>query len=266
MNMNCDEVKADLGAYALGALDVALSASIAQHLAVCPGCLEELRQYQRVAQGLLFSPLNDTSSSAALPMIKAKLMAQITPARTPASVPVRNYAGPLRRNALQRVWAWWTRQFEVPRWAFAALASIGIVITGLLGLQTVRYVRLFAQYQQAVALLADAEARAVHLEGQKTTPKAWATLRYRSDSTVGLMNVGDLPAQPQKSYQLWLVDAQGKRDSGAVFMTQVNGKASYVVIAPRQFDSYVRFGVSIEPAGGSPGPTGPAALLSEVQK
>jgi anti-sigma-K factor RskA len=51
-----------------------------------------------------------------------------------------------------------------------------------------------------------------------------------------------------------------------VFMTQVNGKASYVVIAPRQFNSYVRFGVSIEPAGGSPGPTGPAALLSEVMR
>lgn len=49
---------------------------------------------------------------------------------------------------------------------------------------------------------ADAEARAVQLAGQKTYPKA--ILRYRNDSTVGLMNVGDLPALDEKSYQLWL--------------------------------------------------------------
>ncbi len=260
MNMNCDEVKTDLGAYALRALDAAEAASITQHLAVCPACLAEFRQHQRVATGLLFAPQPSKADLAVLPVIKAQLLAKIAP------VPERNYAQPLRQNLLQRWLAWWARHFEMPRWAFAALVSTGMVITGLLGLQTVRYVRLFAQYQQAVSLLADAEARAVRLEGQKSTPNAWATLRYRRDSTVGLMNVGDLPAQPQKSYQLWLVDAQGKRDSGAVFMTQVNGKASYVVVAPRQFDSYVRFGVSIEPAGGSPGPTGPAALLSEVQK
>ena len=267
MNMNCEDVRADLGAYALGALDAANRAAIAQHLEVCPGCLEELKPYQRIAQGLLFAAPN-RATAPTLAAIKTQLMAQVGSTLAPplTAAPLRNRAMPVRQNLLQRFWDWLFGHFHVPRWAVGALASIGLVATGLLGVQTVRYVRLFSQYQQAVSLLADAEARAVRLEGQKSTPKAWATLRYRTDSTVGLMNVGDLPAQPQKSYQLWLVDAQGKRDSGAVFMTQVNGKASYVVIAPRQFNSYVRFGVSIEPAGGSPGPTGPAALLSEVMR
>lgn len=63
-----------------------------------------------------------------------------------------------------------------------------------------------------------------------------------------------------------MVDAGGKRDSGAIFMTQTNGKASYVVVAPRRFESYVRFGVSIEPRA-CPGPTGSAlALIASLNK
>ncbi len=259
MNMNCDEVRGNLGAYALNALDAAERASLAQHLEACPSCMAKLLQHQLVAQGLLFA-VPDKGSTPAVSMIKTRLLAEI------AKIPQRNYALPPQRTTWQRFWDWLTGRLGMPRWAFAVLSVLSIVTTGLLGVQTMRYARLFSQHQQAVALLADAEARAVRLEGQKSTPNAWATLRYRQDSTVGLMNVGDLPTQTQKSYQLWLVDAQGKRDSGAVFMTQMNGKASYVVIAPRQFSSYVRFGVSIEPAGGSPGPTGPAALLSAVQK
>ena len=248
MNMNCDEVRADLGAYALGALDAPSAARIAQHLEGCPECRLELQQQLRVAQGLLFA----APAKVPPPALKAALLAQVMAA------PARQTR---KLNRWQRLTAWLFGAVEMPRWALGTLTSLALVVTGLFGLQTYRLAQLNAQYQAAVALLADAEARAVHLDGQKTYPNAWATLRYRTDGVVGLMNVGDLPTLNEKSYQLWLVDASGKRDSGAVFMTQTNGKASYVVVAPRRFESYVRFGVSIEPPGGSPGPTGPAALI-----
>jgi len=250
MDMNCEEVRDNLGAYALGALDAQMRARIAQHVGNCPDCRAELALQQRVAQGLLFATPAHTPPAN----LKAQLMTKVA-----ASAPARPAT---KRNWLERLMAWLFGSTQTPRWALGAMASLALVVTGLLGFQTYRFAQLNAQYQEAVALLADARAQLVHLDGQKVNPNAWATIRYRTDSTVGLMNVGDLPALDEKSYQLWLVDANGKRDSGAVFMTQTNGKASYVVVAPRRFESYVRFGVSIEPRGGSPGPTGPAALRS----
>lgn len=250
MDMNCEEVRENLGAYALGALDAQMRTRIAQHVGNCPDCRAELVLQQRVAQGLLFTP----PARLPPPNIKAQLIAKANA----ASASARPLA---KRSWLQRLMAWLFGSTQTPRWALGAMASLALVVTGLLGFQTYRFAQLNAQYQEAVALLADARAQLVHLDGQKASPNAWATIRYRTDSTIGLMNVGDLPALDEKSYQLWLVDASGKRDSGAVFMTETNGKASYVVVAPRRFESYVRFGVSIEPRGGSPGPTGPAALI-----
>ena len=66
-----------------------------------------------------------------------------------------------------------------------------------------------------------------------------------------------LPALAEdRVYQLWLVRPDGNRDTGALFRSS----GDILVTAPQAFSSYVRFGVTVEPAGGSPSPTGPGAL------
>jgi len=99
--------------------------------------------------------------------------------------------------------------------------------------------------------------------GTANAKDASATLLFDAQATSGVLLVRNLPALPaEKTYQLWLVDSTGQRDSGAVFTVppDANGPITYVVYAPRSLKSYVRCGVSIEPRGGSPKPTGPAAL------
>ncbi len=64
-------------------------------------------------------------------------------------------------------------------------------------------------------------------------------------------------------YQLWLIQ-DGQRTSGAVFSVNKYGYGSVWVSSPEPLSSYSDFGISIEPAGGSPGPTGDKVLGSPV--
>ena len=74
------------------------------------------------------------------------------------------------------------------------------------------------------------------------------------------LSITDLPKLPaDKQYQLWLIQ-DGQRDSGAVFSVDTNGSAQVNIDAKRPLTEYRAFGITIEPAGGSPGPTGERVL------
>jgi anti-sigma-K factor RskA len=60
---------------------------------------------------------------------------------------------------------------------------------------------------------------------------------------------------PAHQYQLWLVK-DGERRSGGVFDADEYGYANLLLRVPRDFRGFTAIGVSVEPAGGSPGPTG----------
>ena len=52
----------------------------------------------------------------------------------------------------------------------------------------------------------------------------------------------------------------GKRSSGGVFSVQDNGYGVLKIDSPLPLIEYQTFGVTIEPFGGSPGPTGKKVL------
>jgi anti-sigma-K factor RskA len=92
-------------------------------------------------------------------------------------------------------------------------------------------------------------------------------MRYDPQDDLAVVQTRNLPSLPEgEAYQLWLIDASGKHDSGAVFSipSGSNGMTILVVIAPRPMREYVSCGVSIEPKGGSKWPTGPAALKGKL--
>jgi anti-sigma-K factor RskA len=66
-------------------------------------------------------------------------------------------------------------------------------------------------------------------------------------------------------YQLWLIRG-GQRTSGGVFSIrdEKDGYGYLVVQAPDSLLSYDSFGVTIEPHGGSPGPTGNKVMGSDL--
>jgi anti-sigma-K factor RskA len=69
------------------------------------------------------------------------------------------------------------------------------------------------------------------------------------------------PLGAEQTYQIWLIDADGKRLSGGLFRpATVQGYTTATIQSPRPLREFVGIGVTVEPEGGSPGPTGSRIL------
>jgi anti-sigma-K factor RskA len=103
--------------------------------------------------------------------------------------------------------------------------------------------------------------RTVQMKGTENAPDAEALFEANAQGTEATLRVsGLMPLDPTQQYQLWLVKPDGSRDSGAVFSVEEDGSAVVHITPTERFNQYQRLGVTIEPAGGSPGPTGPQVL------
>ncbi len=79
----------------------------------------------------------------------------------------------------------------------------------------------------------------------------------------GRLIIQKLPAlPPDQDYQLWIIDS-GKRVSASVFDVDSRGKAEVSFLSDLLAKPDVSFGITIEPAGGSPLPTGTRVILGQ---
>ena len=84
--------------------------------------------------------------------------------------------------------------------------------------------------------------------------------RYRIDPATDqmLVVVSRLPQLPaDRAYQLWFVRPDSVRDSGGIFRVGTGGEGTILARAPAGLDAYTAIGITEEPVGGSPQPTGP---------
>lgn len=242
--MTCEETRANAGAYALGALSAGERAALAAHLAACPACAEHCAGFAPVGAGLLnAAPLRQPP-----PQLRAALLQKIQPA-------------PARVSFWARVAQGWAAPRRAVAFAAMALvlAAALIALAGTIG----QYAAGLQTRQMAQQLAADPAAAQLPLFGWVAAPQASGILRFRPDAKTGVLEARALPALPaDRAYQLWLVNLDGTRDSGAVF--QVRNSDEWVVVSgSKPLGQYIRFGITVEPAGGSPGPTGPGALNSQ---
>ena len=88
------------------------------------------------------------------------------------------------------------------------------------------------------------------------------SLLLNAETNTAVLFTWDLPELPQDQiYQIWLIDAGGNRISGGLFGTSPEYEyTSIQVVASSPLNDFVGLGVTIEPWGGSPGPTGPNVL------
>lgn len=249
--LTCDEIEESLPAMALGALDEHERRDVKAHMDACPNCREQYARYLEVSR-LLLDSVPQRQPPVAL---KNSLMTAIQPQRKARFVRFARWLGTAN---------------QLPRWAVGGLAVAAILLATLAGTlyadilgQKRLLARQLQEQQLTVSILAQKNKESVAMIGTSVAEGASATLLFETTSSTGVLVVHDLPALPSnQSYQLWLIDATGKRDSGAVFNMSTDGSntTSLVVSAPRGLKEYVKCGVSIEPRGGSPKPTGPAAL------
>lgn len=222
-----------LPAYALGCLDREEGEAVASHLASCSLCRAELAAFEGVVGRLPYA----VPDCAPPPALKQAVMARVQ-ARAPALA-----AAPPRGQA-----SWLGR--ALPLWAaVSAVLVLALAVSNLFLWQQLNQLRAQAGPMRTVALV-----------GTEVAPGAAATLVVSADGRQGALVVDDMPPlEGGKQYQLWLIE-DGRRTSGGVFSVDEHGYGMLWVSAPRPLSDYSSFGVTVEPAGGSPGPTGQRVL------
>jgi anti-sigma factor RsiW len=246
-NTEHKEILELIPAYALDSLDAEDATRVRQHLPDCDACQVELAAYAAVVDVL---PLASPDSQPS-PALKERLMARIEdqPAteQAPAAEPPEASSG-----WVQQISEAFQSLFSGPRWR-PVLWSATLLLVLVLAAGNI------IQWQQANSPSPNSWRR-VRLDSMELAPEASGIIYISADGRNGTVIVDQLPQLgPDQQYQLWLI-LDGDRTSGAVFSVDEDGYRGVQIESPIPLQEYGAFGVTIEPAGGSPNPTGERVL------
>ncbi len=225
----------DIPAFALGILEPEEALRVSSHLLTCSICQAEMKSYQEVVGELAVTlPLVTPPSR-----VKAAVLAQVRPTRhTP--------------GLLERLRAWFLAPGAGLRLAAAALILVLASSNVLLWTQVNRLDQMRSHGYGSVLL-----------KTTDTTVPATGMVVYTSDGKYGFLVVNGLPKLDEKQqYQLWLIKGQA-RTNGGVFSVEPDGYYVMEVESPLPLTTFDGFGITIEPSGGSPGPTGKRVLAGD---
>lgn len=248
--MSHEAVRDLIPAYALGVTDAEEQAEVERHLKQCAECRALLADYRLLADDLLYAVPQSSAPSHLAADLRRRL-AQPQP----------------REGIRKRFTLWISRPKGFPTRAGAWIALAASVVL-LFATNLYWWSRATAIEErvavQATAIVTLAEAPTVILQGDAPAPDARGVLYYRPEATVAILHVYHLPPLKQgKVYQVWLI-RNGQRDSGGLFTVDEEGEGTLLIIAPRPLREYTALGITIEPAGGSPGPTSPRVLGGDL--
>ncbi len=248
----------DLELLALGVLADEECQDLRAHLASCAECSRKFAEAQgRVALFALAAPPENPPSGA-----RERLLQKIRAEKSaPIAVPAR-VARPAAR--------WWNTVWA-PAAAVLAVATMLLWINDRhldKQLENLRkaeqsYGERIKQQQALVSFFSAQDTQAVSLAPRPQVSKgAWARVRY--NSRMGMIcYTGDLPAPPpNKEYQMWIVPMVGNPISAGAFMPASFTGGHICMAKMPEGISCKAFGVTIEPMGGMPHPTGPVVLAS----
>lgn len=230
----------NVSAYALGALDADESSALKIHLQTCESCRADLADYQRVGMGLLSA--------------------------LPPQAP-----GPRVRRALQKNLKGRRPSFRL---SFGqALLSGALALVLVLNVISIRQVDSLKKQQEqlnrelysgqtAIAMLAYPDTQSIPFY-QGGISGSLLVDRQRNLVAVFAWHLPPVPAE--KTYQMWLIDSQGDRTSGGFLVPELDRPFVTAVISTSlPLTGFTGFGITIEPSGGSPKPTGPRILLVDL--
>lgn len=223
-----------LPSLALGCLDPEEKREVEKHVRTCASCRAEVRELEMVCSALAYTtPVADPP-----PALKQRLLADCRP---------------------RPGFAWFAALFErwprlVPATALAAcLLTVLFATSSLL---------LWQGTKSAPVVVAD--MRVFPLQGTANMPEAAGRFVANTATGQGWLLVDALqPLKEDLQYQLWLI-RDGKRTSGGVFSVSQDGAADVLIASNLPFSAYDSVGITIEPYGGSPQPTGKKVLGGNI--
>ena len=225
--------------YVLDILPDAEASQVSTHLAGCLFCQAEFSRLQQVAD-ILPLALSQTSPS---PRVKRNLMGAIHTPKSKTSISSetmswKNLAGILRRR----------------------LPALGMALIMVLALSNLLLWKQFNSLNSP----ANTSMQVIALANTNDAPQAVGTLIMGQNGDYGTLVVDHLPLlDAEQQYQVWLI-RDGERTSSGLFSVNYEGYGSLELSAPLLLNQYDTIGITIEPRGGSPGPTGAKVLGSDL--
>lgn len=228
-----------LPAYTLDCLGEEETTLVSEHLAHCPACRAEFQAFQTVADQLALA----APEAAPPPRLKRQILERVQPPRPQP-------AGEARPS-------WWQQlaglfQRAAPAWGAVALILVVVLAASILW--------LWQRLDGAGTITTSGGMQVIALAGTEVAPDGTGTLVISADGEHGTLIVDGLPdLDEDQQYQLWLIRDE-QRTSGGVFSVNDEGYGALWISSPEPLSSYPAFGITVEPAGGSPGPTGEKVL------
>lgn len=239
-----DFVFPQLSAYSLDALDPEEAERVRLHLTTCSICQSELASYQRIVDELLLAVSIHEPPSG----LKTRLLKEIV---TP--LPQNSFTAQL-----------WLSLSSFFNWIFRPRIFRPLLAILLLALLTGN-VLVWRSQRATIDNNNPQKLRAFPLVGDESFPTASGYILVSSDGLSGAVVVDELPILAEdQTYQLWLIQPDQQRDSGAIFTVDDLGYGGARIEPPQTLWNYRGFGITIEPAEGSAAPTGQRVLFGEL--
>ena len=243
--MNEERLQELLAAEGLGSLDPEDRRALDEALEGDPRLRQQLDDLREAAESLGFG----VDPSDPEPSIRVRVLRMAADSRSGGG----RRAAAWRGNPLAAAFA------GVAGLAVAAAVVIAVLLGGRIAELEDRTGRARDRTTEQVAVLealAMGRGNAVRLVGTENAPEAVGFLLMTSDERVAVLVCSGLERMPSgKAYQLWLNRADTKM-SGGLVNADYYGFALLVVRSPEPISRFQTFGMTIEPEGGSAGPTG----------
>ncbi len=239
LSMNENDHIADLlPGYALGSLDPGETARATEHLEVCELCRSELLSYYSVSEKLVLAAPDYTPPVE----LRQKILKAVSDKNRPAGAVIA-----------------WSKL----RASFQVLPAAWIVMCILLVVLAASNLLLWREVNQLRASADEIRFITVVMKGTELAPLATGMIIINPSGQQGTLVVDGLPyLETNYEYQLWLI-RNGARANGGTFSVNAQGYASKEIYAHDPLVTYPGFGITIEPIGGSPAPTGDKVLGGE---
>ncbi|EMQ99885.1 anti-sigma factor domain-containing protein [Paeniglutamicibacter gangotriensis] len=270
------------GSFALNALGDAERDDVLRHAEDSEAVREELDALQETAAllGLSAKPVAPPARVKANIMAAIRNTPQLPPAEAQTAVPAHHEAEAVSPahdpQPLQRaeplpappVPAETTAKPKNQR-MFALAAGVLLVAAGALGGVVVNQNAQQQELEERLAVLSTQQseltriltAADVRSKTQEIDDGARVTLAYSAAEGAMAVTTSGLPALPgDKGYELWLISGTGAVSAGMLDGTQSDG----LVMVAGSMEGVTHFGITVEPATGSPAPTTDPILVQEL--
>ncbi|MEQ8675875.1 MAG: anti-sigma factor [Aggregatilineales bacterium] len=260
---DCETLADLLPAYSMGLTDAGETQLVEQLLVHCPEYRDELESYKELASAMLFSA-PQVSPPASIAANLMKLTAPVSapsvdeklPSATTSALPLN--APSQHRPVLHPTFG--RGVFAVAGIAAAVIlilmAMVGVLVSEVNTLREDQDI-LNAELQTRNALLEVLGSDSVQttLAAQQDGSDASGMVTFNPEGTVAMIRVSNFtPSDASMTYQAWLIQGE-ERISAGLFDVDGMGEAVFIFTAPQPLGTFDLLGITLEPAGGSDGPT-----------